>query len=767
MNQDLTALQRAAVVMKHLREELERARDARTEPIAVLGMACRLPGGVKTPEDYWQLLSDGTDAIREIPRDRWNADDYYDPNLSPGTMNTRWGGFIDDVDQFDPTFFDLGQREASIMDPQQRILLETTWEALEDAAIPPDQTAGTKTGVFVGMCNPDYATLHAIPPPRGNTGVSMSIAANRLSYWFDWTGPSAVVDTACSASLLSVHLAAASLRRDECELAVAGGVNVILWPMTTVSFAQAGMMAPDGRCKTFDATANGYVRGEGCGMVVLKRLSRALRDGDRILAVIRGSATNQDGRTNGLTAPKGVSQESVIRAALDASGLTPDQIGYVEAHGTGTPLGDAVEVGALASVLGDGRAPDQVCVLSAAKSNIGHLESAAGVAGLIKVILALQNEAIPPVVHFRSLNPKISFGAVPFIIPEQIADWPQPRGSRYAGLSSFSFGGSNVHLVVGEAPLRPRPGMTTNGAHLLPLSAKAEAALRPVVLRMAEFLALHPDLPVADVCYTAACGRSHFPYRFALVASSTTEMAAALGRAAQGPLPVPRPTPNLGSTPRMGIVFVNQEIWDGTWAATLYATEARFRHASEELVAPLRALTSQSFAELLANPHPEARGISKFAFQYTQARLFISLGVADWSAGGRGAGHWVAAALNGTTPLETALRKAAREENDESPDPGSNEETTSLLRGRGCTEILWIGTAPVTDAYPLDASCDPRTHLLHILGDLYVAGHSIDWSALQVESGGVRIGLPTYPFQRRRCWLEPHEVRSLVGVGAI
>ena len=765
MNQDLTALQRAAVVIKHLREELERERHARTEPIAILGMACRLPGGVKTPEDYWQLLSDGTDAIREIPPDRWNVDDYYDPNLTPGTMNTRWGGFIDDIDQFDPAFFDLGQREASIMDPQQRILMETTWEALEEAAIAPDRTAGTNTGVFIGMCNLDYATLHAIPPPRGNTGVSMSIAANRLSYWFDWTGPSAVVDTACSASLLSVHLAAASLCRDECELAIAGGVNAILWPMTTVSFAQAGMMAPDGRCKTFDAAANGYVRGEGCGIVVLKRLSRALQDGDRILAVIRGSATNQDGRTNGLTAPKGVSQESVIRAALNASGLTPDQISYVEAHGTGTPLGDAVEVAALAEVLGNERAPDLTCVLSAAKSNIGHLESAAGIAGLIKVILALQYEAIPPVVHFRSLNPKISFGAVPFCIPAQIADWPQPRGKRYAGLSSFSFGGSNVHLVVGEAPMRTMPGVSSNGPHLLPLSAKTEEAFKPLILRMAEYLALHPDLPIADVCFTAACGRSHFPYRFALVASSTAEMAAALGRAALGPSPILRRAPSQRSTPRTGIVFTDRDTWSDAWGAMLYDTEPRFRQAAEELVAPLRDLTSQPFAELIANPDPEVRALSRFALQYTQARLFISLGVADWSAEGCGTGRWAAAALKGAIPLEAALRNAAAETSDVTPDSENGEKAISLLRDRGCTEILWIASSPETEACRFDASCEPRTHLLHILGDLYVAGHAIDWTTWYQGSGGVRIALPTYPFQRRRCWLEPPELRSLAGVG--
>jgi acyl transferase domain-containing protein len=762
--QVLNALQRAAVVIKRLREELDEERRARPEPIAVLGMACRLPGGVKDPESYWELLSEGTDAIREVPSDRWNADDYYDPDLAPGTMNTRWGGFMDGVDQFDPGFFDLGQREASIMDPQQRLLLETTWEAFEDAAIPPDATAGSRIGVFIGMCNLDYANLHAVPPPRGNTGISMSIGANRLSYWFDWTGPSMAVDTACSASLLSVHLAAASLCRDECELAVAGGVNVILWPTTTISFAQAGMMAPDGRCKTFDAAANGYVRGEGCGVVVLKRLSRAIADRDRILAVIRGSATNQDGRTNGLTAPKGVSQEAVIRAALRAAGLAPHQISYVEAHGTGTSLGDAVEVAALANVLGEGRAPTQRCVLSAAKSNIGHLESAAGIAGLIKVILALRHDAIPPVVHFCSQNPKISFGGVPLSIATGLADWPTERGSRYAGVSSFSFGGSNVHLVVGEAPeTEPAPPhLSADGPHLLLLSAKSEGALRHQLLRMAEHLALHPGLPLADVCVTAACGRTHFPHRFALVADSTPEMAVAVDRATQNPLPSSRTAARGNSQAgRVGFLITDNAQRHSHQARPWFYALPALRRAAEEFAAPVLEVASRTIAELLEGSDPEAERISTFLLQYAQARLLLSLCAAEWAAAGHGAGSWVAAALSDELSLVNALRGAEQKKG--GVRSATEDEAAALLQDRGCVDLVRIGMTLGTHTFTPDASLEPRAQMLRVLGELYLAGHRIDWDAWHRDSGGARIALPTYPFQRRRCWLDPHEIRSLAG----
>jgi acyl transferase domain-containing protein len=370
-----------------------RSLEERGEPVAVVGMACRFPQA-NSPSQYWQLLRDGVDAIREVPRQRWDVDAFFDPQpAAPSKMYTRWGGFVDNIDQFDPTFFGISVREAQRIDPQQRLLLEVTWEALEDGAIPPERLQNSATGVFVGISNSDYRLLYkdlSQIDAYVATGTCLCIAANRLSYTLNLRGPSMAVDTACSSSLVAVHLACQSLKWGESELAIAAGVNLILSPEGTITLSQARMMAPDGRCKTFDAAADGYVRGEGCGVVILKRLSDALAAGDRILAVISGSAVTQDGLTNGLTAPNGPSQQAVISMALAAAGRSPHEISFVETHGTGTALGDPIEVRSLRNVLMRDRAEELPCWLGAVKTNIGHLESAAGIAGLQKLILALQ-----------------------------------------------------------------------------------------------------------------------------------------------------------------------------------------------------------------------------------------------------------------------------------------------------------------------------------------------------------------------------------------
>ena len=380
------------------------------EPIAIIGLSCRFPQA-PNPAAFWELLRNGVDAITEVPADRWDVDAFHAETPDRGKITTRFGGFLEDVDLFDPHFFGISPREATRMDPQQRLLLEVSWEALENAFIPPQSLAGTRTGVFVGISSYDYSRLQFDDPEMidayAGTGNAHSIAANRLSYIYDLRGPSMAVDTACSSSLVATHLACQSLRNGESDLALAGGVNLILTPELTITFSQARMLSPDGHCKTFDANADGYVRGEGCGVIVLKRLADALRDGDHILALIRGSAVNQDGRSNGLTAPNGLAQQEVIRYALAEAGVAPQQIGYVEAHGTGTPLGDPIEISSLRAVLDDGESNGRVLVGSV-KTNIGHLESAAGIAGLIKSVLALQNEAIPPHLHLKEVNPYLS-----------------------------------------------------------------------------------------------------------------------------------------------------------------------------------------------------------------------------------------------------------------------------------------------------------------------------------------------------------------------
>src|SRR5208282_353836 len=417
--------------------EASRVREANAEAIAIIGIGCRFPGA-RDARAFWNLLRNGVDAIREVPAERFNLHDFFDPDpAAPGKIVTRWGGFIEQVDQFDAHFFGISPREAARMDPQQRLLLEVSWEALEDAGQVREQLAGTSIGVFIGISNNDYGRTQFSDFRRidayAGTGNALSIAANRISYSFDFRGPSIAIDTACSSSLVAIHLACSSLRNHESTLAIAGGVNLILSPAITMNFTKAGVMAPDGRCKTFDAGANGYVRSEGAGLVVLKPLPRALADGDPIYAVIRGSAVNQDGRSNGLMAPNPLAQESVLREAYRSAGVSPGDVDYVEAHGTGTLLGDPIEAKALGRVLAEGRAVGRLCAIGSVKTNIGHCEAAAGVAGLIKVALALKHSEIPASLHFQEPNPHIPFDELPLRVQTSLSPWSSDSGPRLAG----------------------------------------------------------------------------------------------------------------------------------------------------------------------------------------------------------------------------------------------------------------------------------------------------------------------------------------------
>jgi acyl transferase domain-containing protein len=427
-------------------------------------------------------------------------------------------------------FFGITPKEAKSMDPQQRLLLEVAWEALENGGIQADRLAGTQTGVFIGISSDDYGRLQlgslAGATMYAGTGSALSVAANRLSYVFNLQGPSLAVDTACSSSLVAVHLACQSLRHGECNAALAGGVNVILSPELTVAFSQLQLMSSDGRCKAFDQSADGYVRGEGCGIVVLKRYSDALKDGNRIYALIRGSAVNQDGRSNGLTAPNGLAQQAVISQALTRAKVSPSQISCIEAHGTGTFLGDPVEANALKAVLMQNRSMNQPCFIGSVKTNIGHLESAAGIAGLIKTTLALHHKKIPLSLHLKQLNPHIDFNNTPLSIPTQTVNWPHADQSpKTAGVSSFGFGGTNAHVILQEAP-EPKRSDTTieRPMHLLTLSAKSKTALKALAKRYHDYIDQNPDLNISDIAFTANTGRSHFDYRVALVVDSVERL---------------------------------------------------------------------------------------------------------------------------------------------------------------------------------------------------------------------------------------------------
>jgi len=533
----------------------------RAEPVAIIGMGCRFPGGADDPDAFWRLLKSGVDAISEVPRDRWDIAAFYDPDSNaPGKMCCRYGGFLERVDLFDADFFGISPREAVSMDPQQRLLLEVSWEALEHANQPTERLFGSATGVFVGISTFDYAAIRAGLQNRNAidayhvSGTTLSVAAGRLSYLLGVTGPCMSVDTACSSSLVGLHLACQSLRNRESSLALAAGVGLILAPEPSINFSKAGMLARDGRCKTFDAAADGYVRGEGCGVVVLKRLSDALAEGDRVLAVIRGSAVNQDGSSGGLTIPSGPSQEAVIRRAIAGAGLEPNQVSYVEAHGTGTSLGDPIEINALAAALCKERAWDHPLIVGSVKTNIGHLEAAAGIAGVIKVVQSLRNREIPAHLHFRTPNPHIDWKSMPIELAVQQMPWLPAEGRRIAGVSAFGFSGTNAHIVLEEAPdeFGEKDGDEWP-LHLLALSAKTELALNRLVDRYQRHLDTHPEQEIGDLCYTANTGRSHFGQRLAIIAATKEELKDKLAALKTGDKAKRQDAPSGGSSPSLGV----------------------------------------------------------------------------------------------------------------------------------------------------------------------------------------------------------------------
>jgi acyl transferase domain-containing protein/protein-L-isoaspartate O-methyltransferase len=686
--EELSQLERALHALRQMRARLDAVERARSEPIAVVGLACRFPGGADSPAAFWRLLVEGRDGVSEVPPDRWSADATFDADPDAvGKLATRWGGFIGGVDLFDADFFGIAPREAAQMDPQQRLLLETGWEALDDAGRPPDGLAGSATGVFVGVHShsSDYGLLQmrALEDvgTYTSTGTAHSILANRLSYLLDLRGPSLAVDTACSSSLVAVHLAVQSLRAGECDLALAGGVNLLLSPEVTASLSRMRMMAADGRCKTFDAAADGFVRGEGCGVVVLKRLSAALADGDRIRALIAGTAVNQDGTTNGLTAPNGLSQQEVVRRALRDGRVDPASVGFVETHGTGTALGDPIEVEALAETLG--RAGDAPCLLGAVKSNLGHLEGAAGIAGLIKAVLALEHATIPPNLHFRELNPHISLAGTRLALPTRAMPWPAGTG-RHAGVSSFGFGGTNAHMVLGEAPVRGEERgkrkeeretgtldsqlSTLNSAaehpQLLAISARSEPALREFASRYVELLGSSPP-PLRDLCYTAAARRTHHAHRIAVVGDCPEAFLGALGAYLRGEEADALVLGRSDSERRRRLVMVfsgQGSQWAGM-GRDLIESEPVFREAIEECDRAFQPLAGWSIREAITATAERSRldrtevaQPAIFAVQVALAALWRSWGIVPDAVIGHSVGEVAAAHVAGALSLADAVR---------------------------------------------------------------------------------------------------------------
>lgn len=645
------------------------------EPIAVIGMGCRFPGA-KNPESFWQLLHDGIDMISEVPPDRWPKQAFYNADPSaPGKSISYWGGFLDNVDQFDPFFFGISPIEAKHMDPQQRLLLELSYEALDDAGQMKENIDGSDTGVFIGISVNEYSQLQLSDPLQINshsgTGSALSISANRISYFFNFHGPSIAIDSACSSSLAAVHLACQSIRNGECRMALAGGVNIILSPANSIAFTKAGVLAPDGRCKTFDAQANGYVRGEGGGLIVLKKLSSAIADGDPINALILGSAMRQDGRTNGLIAPSREGQENLLREAYRAAGISPGCIQYVEAHGTGTLLGDSMEVNALGAVIG-ADCKNRPCSIGSVKTNIGHLEAAAGIAGLIKVILSIKHRVLPPSLHYHSPNPHIPFDELNLSVNSELNPWPLDSGSALAGVSSFGFGGTNVHVVVSEATKviqenesnDPINSNISNG-YLLPLSGKSAEALKSIASNFLKLLAPGSFLSVNDVCYAASLRRSQDDYRLAVIGNSSKELYGSLNAFLQ----VENASGNFHSSevhyrqPRLAFVFSGQ---GGQWygmCRELLKQEPVFYDAIKRIDLTIQ----KDFGWSLMNELCAERSVSRFdeidvvqpvifAIQVALAELWQSWGITPDSVVGHSMGEVAAAHIAGILSLEDAIR---------------------------------------------------------------------------------------------------------------
>jgi acyl transferase domain-containing protein len=691
-------------------------------PIAITGLGCRLPGGANDPDAFWQLLAEARSGVTEVPPDRWDAAALHDPDpQAPGKIVSRQGGFLDDVRGFDAGFFRISPREAARMDPQQRLFLEVAWEAFEDAGQPREQLAGSRTGVFAGVMGNDYAGLHARQPQAldGHCYAGYSFVPNRVSHFLDLRGPSVAIDSACSSSLTALHLACRSLRDGECDLALVGGVNLMLSPDLSITFSKWGMLSPGGACRTFAADADGFVRGEGCIAMVLKRASEAVRDGDRVRALVRGTAVGQDGRTTVFTAPNGLAQRAVIRAALADAGIPSEAVGYVEAHGTGTPLGDPIELEALAAEYG-APGPGR-CLVGAVKTNVGHLEGAAGLAGLLKAVLCLEREAIPPNLNFGQLNPHIALTGTRLELALALTPWPRTTGPRLAAVSAFGAGGTNAHVIVAEAATATNARQTVpTGQYLLPLSAHTTAALEARAAALAN--ALDRGLPPADTCFTAGTRRTHLPVRAVACGDSAAGLAAALRAVRAGN------TPARATRPTVVFVYWSQ---DSRRASTDPGPEQR-----------IPGLESPA----AAGP----AGLSALQASLTEA--------------------WRACGIEPDVVVDHSAGQ----------DPAQFTATIAALAARPGTVFVAVGPVPVLRKAILESAATagaeppvlwctlregtaPEQCLADGLAKLYRLGCQVNWTAF-MPAGRVE-SLPPYPFQRQPYWIgdTPEPPRGLDG----
>jgi acyl transferase domain-containing protein/NADPH:quinone reductase-like Zn-dependent oxidoreductase/acyl carrier protein/ubiquinone/menaquinone biosynthesis C-methylase UbiE len=695
-------------------------------------MGCRLPGKVNTPSDLWDLLCNGIDPITEIPRDRWDLRSFYDPDpAKPGKVTSRWGGFVDQIDQFDADFFGISPREAARVDPQHRMLLEVAYEAMENAGEPPERLAGSRTGVFVGISTCDYGGIQACPTERHtidaytNIGLGICIASNRISHQFDLHGPSVSVDTACSSSLVAVHMACQAIWHGECEMALAGGVNALLRPEGNIGFSKASMLAPDGHCKSFDARANGYVRSEGAGIILLKPLSKALEDDDPIQAVVRGTLLNQDGRTPGMALPSRAAQEMMLRDAYRRAGIQPREVHFVEAHGTGTPAGDPIELNAIGSVLGEGREAGAECVIGSIKSNIGHLEAASGIAGLIKAALCVQKGLIPANLHFETPNPNIPFESLGLRVARATEKWANGSTTRVAGVNSFGFGGTNAHVILEAPPQKQehRPAPAAPGSMILPVAARSAEALQALARSYKEFLADENQtyLPLYDFCYSAALRREHGDHRLAVVGGTRKEMIDQLEAFAAGEARLAMSAGKRSASRSLKLAFVFSGMGPQWWGMgrQLLEEEPVFRNMVTRCSSLLQELTGWSLLDelLAAEAHSRIHETqiaqpSIFAIQAGLAALWRSWGIEPGAVVGHSVGEAAAAYTAGILTLEEAVRLVYH-------------RSRLQKRTAGQGEMLAVGLAP-EDAESLVASADGKISLAAVNSptDITLSGDS-------------------------------------------
>jgi acyl transferase domain-containing protein/NADPH:quinone reductase-like Zn-dependent oxidoreductase/acyl carrier protein len=658
-----------------------RDADGRREPIAIVGIGCRFPGGADSPAKFWRLLTDGVDAIVDIPPDRWNSDRFYHPDhAKPGKMYVRRGGFLRErVDHFDPRFFGIAPREAEHMDPQQRVLLEVGWEALEDAGLPAKSLAGSDTGVYIGGFTLDSLTLQFSPLNREScnshhiaTAATMTMLSNRISYVFDFRGPSVSMDTACSSSLVALHYACQGIWNGECSLALSGGVNIMLVPEFPLCMSKGHFLAPDGHSKSFDERADGYARGEGCGIVVLKPLSAALRDGDDIYALIRGTGVNQDGRTDGITVPSADAQEALIRQVYSQAKVGLNQVRYVEAHGTGTPVGDPIEASVIGKTVGASRlaAGWSPCPIGSVKANIGHLEAAAGVAGVIKAALCLRHGQIPPLAGLKNQNPNIPFDHLGLRLPRRLESMPEGDGPGFVGVNSFGYGGTNAHALLEEAPPREAIPLrdlneTAERCFVLPISARGEDALKALARSYADLLSRPAPPPLDDVCYSAGARRGHLEHRLAVVGRTPAEILAQLQIYIDGEPSENLAAGKLGARADAKPVFVFSGMGPQWWAMghELLRTEPVFREAAEACDEIFRKVAGWSILAAMTVPESESRmheteiaQPANFVVQVALAQLLRSWGVEPAAVVGHSVGEVSAAYVSGALGLEDAVR---------------------------------------------------------------------------------------------------------------